>query len=142
MNPQILLAGIMLSGVVIYCLLAGADFGAGFWDLVCTGERQEQQRHLIAEAIEPIWETNHVWLILVIVLMFVGFPAAFSSICVALAVPVFLILLGIVLRGSSYVFRAYFTGNVESQLYWGKVFSMSSSMTPLFLGHRDRCDVE
>jgi cytochrome bd ubiquinol oxidase subunit II len=134
MNPQIILAVIMLSAVVIYCLLAGADFGAGFWDLVCSGDRQEQQRGLIADAIEPIWETNHVWLILVIVLMFAGFPSAFSSICVALAIPVFLILLGIVLRGSSYVFRAYFTGNIQSQLRWGKVFSVSSSMTPLFLG--------
>ena len=134
MNPQTVLAGIMLSAVVLYCLLAGADFGAGFWDLVCSGERRDQQRELIANAIEPIWETNHVWLILVIVLMFVGFPTAFSSICVALAIPVFLILLGIVLRGSSYVFRAYFTGNIQSQLRWGKVFSISSSMTPLFLG--------
>ena len=49
-------------------------------------------------------------------------------------VPIFLILLGIVLRGSSYVFRAYFTGSVRTQLYWGKVFSISSSITPLFLG--------
>jgi cytochrome d ubiquinol oxidase subunit II len=66
--------------------------------------------------------------------MFSGFPAAFSSISLGLAVPIFLILLGIVLRGSSYVFRAYFTGSVRTQLYWGKVFSISSSITPLFLG--------
>jgi cytochrome bd ubiquinol oxidase subunit II len=134
MSTQTLFAGIMLSAVVLYCLLAGADYGAGFWDLVCSGPRQQDQRDLIAQAIQPVWETNHVWLILVIVLMFVGFPTAFSSICIALAVPVFLILLGIVLRGSSYVFRAYFTGNIKLQLYWGKVFSVSSSMTPLFLG--------
>src|SRR6201998_1469865 len=51
-----------------------------------------------------------------------------------LCVPVFLILLGIVLRGSSYVFRAYFTGSVRTQLYWGKIFSISSTLTPLFLG--------
>jgi cytochrome d ubiquinol oxidase subunit II len=81
-----------------------------------------------------VWEANHIWLILVVVLMFSGFPAAFSSISLGLAIPIFLILLGIVLRGSSYVFRAYFTGNVRTQLYWGKVFSISSSITPLFLG--------
>ena len=134
MNPQILLAGIMLVAVVLYCFLAGADFGAGFWDLVCSGPRAQQQREVIENAIEPIWETNHVWLILVIVLMFVGFPSAFSSICVGLAVPLFLILLGIILRGSSYVFRAYFTGSIQTQLYWGKLFSISSCVTPLFLG--------
>jgi cytochrome bd ubiquinol oxidase subunit II len=51
-----------------------------------------------------------------------------------LSVPIFLILLGIILRGSSYVFRAYFTGSVRTQLYWGNIFSISSSITPLFLG--------
>jgi cytochrome d ubiquinol oxidase subunit II len=134
MNAQVLLAGIMLAAVVIYCLLAGADYGAGFWDLVCSGPRRQDQRDLIAQAIGPVWESNHVWLILLVVLMFAGFPPAFSTICVGLAVPVFLILLGIVLRGSSYVFRAYFTGSIRTQLYWGKVFSISSSITPLFLG--------
>jgi cytochrome d ubiquinol oxidase subunit II len=134
MNPPVILAGITIIAVVMYCLLAGADFGAGFWDLVCSGPRAEQQRELIEGAIEPVWETNHVWLILVVVLMFVGFPAAFSAISVGLAVPVFLILLGIILRGSSYVFRAYFTGNIQTQLHWGKLFSIASCLTPLFLG--------
>jgi cytochrome d ubiquinol oxidase subunit II len=134
MTPPVFLAGIILLALVIYSLLAGADYGAGFWDLACFGQRQREQRELIAQAIEPVWEANHVWLILVVVLTFAGFPSAFSAICIGLAVPVFLILLGIVLRGSAYVFRAYFTGNIRTQLYWGKVFSISSSITPLFLG--------
>ena len=134
MNPPTILTGIIIVAVVMYCLLAGADFGAGFWDLLCSGPRAEQQRELIENAIEPVWETNNVWLILVVVLMFVGFPSAFGAISVGLAVPVFLILLGIILRGSSYVFRAYFTGNVQTQLYWGKLFSIASCVTPLFLG--------
>ena len=134
MNAQMILAGIMLIALVIYSLLGGADYGAGFWDLTSSGEREKDQRNLIAQAIQPVWEANHVWLIFVVVLMFSGFPAAFSSICTALAVPLFFVLLGIVLRGSSYVFRAYFAGSVRTQLYWGKVFSISSSITPLFLG--------
>ena len=124
----------MLAALVIYSLLAGADYGAGFWDFTCSGPRREDQRDLIASAIQPVWEANHIWLILIVVLTFSGFPATFSAISLGLAVPLFLILLGIVLRGSSYVFRAYFTGSVRTQLYWGKVFSISSSMTPLFLG--------
>jgi cytochrome d ubiquinol oxidase subunit II len=134
MSADLILAGVMLAALVIYSLLGGADYGAGFWDLMCSGLRQEEQRALIARAIQPVWEANHIWLILVVVLTFSGFPAAFSGICLGLAVPIFLILLGIVLRGSSYVFRAYFTGSVRTQLYWGKVFSISSSITPLFLG--------
>jgi cytochrome d ubiquinol oxidase subunit II len=134
MTPPVFLAGIILVALVIYSLLAGADYGAGFWDLACFGRRQQEQRELIAQAIEPVWEANHVWLILVVVLTFAGFPLAFNAISIGLAVPVFLILLGIVLRGSAYVFRAYFAGNIRTQLYWGKVFSISSSITPLFLG--------
>src|SRR6201997_4527835 len=134
MNESVILAAIMLISLVIYSLLGGADYGAAFWDLVCSGPRKQGQRDLIAKAIQPVWETNHIWLILLVVLMFSGFAPAFSAISVALAAPVFLILLGIVLRGSSYVFRAYFTGSVRTQLYWGKIFSISSSITPLFLG--------
>src|SRR6201997_3204592 len=134
MRTDVVLAGVMLAALVIYSLLGGADYGAGFWDLLCSGPRQQDQRDLIARAIQPVWEANHIWLILIVVLMFSGFPAAFGGICIGLAVPLFLILLGIVLRGSSYVFRAYFTGSVRTQLYWGKVFSISSSITPLFLG--------
>src|SRR6201987_3791303 len=134
MSVDIVLAGIMLAALMIYSLLAGADYGAGFWDFTCSGPRRQDQRDLIASAIQPVWEANHIWLILLVVLMFSGFPAAFGEISLGLAVPIFLILLGIVLRGSSYVFRAYFTGSVRTQLYWGKVFSISSSITPLFLG--------
>ena len=134
MRTDVVLAAVMLVALVIYSLLGGADYGAGFWDLMSSGPRQQSQRDLIARAIQPVWEANHIWLILVVVLMFSGFPAAFSEISLGLAVPIFLILLGIVLRGSSYVFRAYFTGSVRTQLYWGKVFSISSSVTPLFLG--------
>ena len=134
MNACVILAAIMLISLVIYSLLGGADYGAGFWDLVCSGPRKQGQRDLIAQAIQPVWEANHIWLILLVVLMFSGFPSAFSSMSVGLAVPIFLVLLGIVFRGSSYVFRAYFAGDVRTQLYWGKVFSISSSITPLLLG--------
>jgi cytochrome d ubiquinol oxidase subunit II len=134
MSSVSLLAGAILASLVVYSLLAGADYGAGFWDLMCRGPRQQQQRHLIEQAIGPVWEANHVWLILTIVLLFSGFPDAFGALCVGLAIPLFLVLLGIVLRGCSFVFRSYFTGERRTQLYWGNVFSISSSLTPLFLG--------
>src|SRR3954453_6463794 len=109
MNADVMLASAMLGGLVLYALLGGADYGAGFWDLLCSGPRQRQQRNLIAQAIGAVWETNHIWIILIIVLLFAGFPPAFSALSIGLAAPMFLILLGIALRGSSYVFRAYFT---------------------------------
>ncbi len=64
--------------------MAGADFGGGVWDLLASGPRRAAQRALIEKAIGPIWETNHVWLILVVVLLFGAFPPAFAAVSVAL----------------------------------------------------------
>ena len=75
---------VMIAALILYALGAGADFGGGVWDLFARGPRTRQQRELIAHAIGPIWEANHVWLILVIVLAFVAFPPAFAAICIAI----------------------------------------------------------
>jgi len=134
MDANVLLSIVMLFALVVYSLLGGADYGAGFLDLTCSGPRKERQRALIAGAIQPVCETKHVWLVLIIVLLFSGFPAAFGAIGARLPGLLLLVLLGIVLRGSSFVFRAYFAGDARTQLYWGRVFSISSSLTPFFLG--------
>src|SRR5208283_2074602 len=65
-----------------------ADYGGGMWDLLASGPRAQRQRHAIVEAIAPIWEANHVWLILVIVLLFSAFPRAFSGVMTALNIPI------------------------------------------------------
>src|ERR1700748_616947 len=101
-----LLVAFMGAALVLYVLFGGADYGAGFWDLLSSGPLKEEQKNLIANAIRPIWEANHVWLILIFVLLFAGFPPAFGAIMTAFFVPILLTMLGIVLRGSSFVFRA------------------------------------
>src|SRR6185295_3243306 len=100
------IAAIMLVALTIYAIMAGADFGGGVWDLFASGPRAKQQRELIHNAIGPIWEANHVWLILVIVLTFACFPPAFAAISIALHIPLSLMLIGIVLRGSAFAFRS------------------------------------
>src|SRR5713101_4852408 len=97
----------MLGSLVLYALFGGADFGGGVWHLLATGPRARQQRELVASAIAPIWEANHVWLILVIVVLFTAFPPAFAAVATYLLIPLALALVGIVLRGSAFVFRAY-----------------------------------
>jgi cytochrome d ubiquinol oxidase subunit II len=134
MTIALALAAMMVAALVFYVLLAGADFGAGLWDLLSNGPLKEAQRDLIAKAIQPIWEANHVWLILLFVLMFSGFPSAFGFIMVALYIPILLMLLGIVLRGASFVFQAYSATNSGMQRTYTRVFSASSSFTPLFAG--------
>jgi cytochrome d ubiquinol oxidase subunit II len=125
---------VMLVSLTIYALGAGADFGGGVWDLLASGPRARQQRELIADAIGPIWEANHVWLILVVVLMFVAFPPAFAAISIALHIPLTVMLIGIVLRGSAFVFRSYDVQSDEVQRRWSRMFAVGSIVAPVMLG--------
>jgi cytochrome d ubiquinol oxidase subunit II len=121
-------------GLVAYALTGGADFGVGLWHLFACGPRKEQQRAALREAIAPIWEANHVWLIFVIVLLFSAFPPAFSALCIALHVPLGLGLVGIVFRGSAYAFRAYGIQRERARKDWDRVFAWASLFTPIFFG--------
>jgi cytochrome bd ubiquinol oxidase subunit II len=132
-SPAVAVAAVMLLALIIYTLLGGADFGAGFWDLIARGPRAAAQRELIAHAIGPVWEANHVWLIIVIVLLFTGFPAAFAAIVTTLHVPLSLMLLGIVLRGSAFTFRSYDNTPIGKER-WNRLFSVPSVFTPVLLG--------
>ena len=133
MTPEIATAGVMLAALTLYVLFGGADYGAGVWDLIARGPRAASQRDLIAHAIGPVWEANHVWLILVIVLLFSGFPAAFSAIMTSLHAPLSLMLVGVVLRGSAFTFRAY-DPNPRARKRWNRIFSIPSVATPILLG--------
>ena len=128
------MAGIMLLALNAYVLLGGADYGGGVWDLLASGPRRARQRALIADAIGPIWEANHVWLILVVVVLFTCFPPAFAVVATELHIPLTLMLVGIVLRGSAFTFRTYDSQRNDVQRRWGLVFSLSSIFTPAMLG--------
>jgi len=134
MTPELLLAGTIGVALCLYFLLAGADFGGGVWDLLATGPRAAAQRRAIAAAIGPVWEANHVWLILVIVVLFTGFPAAFAAISVALHVPLTLFIVGVVLRGSAFAFRSLDMSGDRGQRRFGLVFSIASTIAPVLLG--------
>lgn len=129
-----LVAGVMVLALNAYAVLGGADFGGGVWDLLATGPRKDAQRAHIAGSIAPIWEANHVWLIVVLVVLFTGFPKAFSALTIVLHVPLTLALLGIVLRGSAFVFRSYGSSTPEVRNRWGLAFAVASTITPIVLG--------
>lgn len=128
-----ILAAMMLAALTAYFLLGGADFGAGVWDLLASGPRKHQQRELIEKAIGPIWEANHVWLIFVVVLLFGAFPRAFSAVSIALHLPLTLFLIGVVFRGTAFVFRTY-DANTARRSRWGVLFSIASVSAPMLLG--------
>jgi len=129
-----IIAGILVAALNAYVLLGGADFGGGVWDLLARGPRKIAQRDLVAHAIGPVWEANHVWLILFIVLLFTCFPPAFAEVGIVLHVPLALMLIGIVLRGSAFTFRTYGGQRDEVQRRWGRMFAAASLVTPLLLG--------
>jgi len=134
MPADLLLAGTMGAALCLYFLFGGADFGGGVWDLLARGPRAAAQRRAIAAAIGPVWEANHVWLILVIVVLFTGFPTAYALISVALHIPLTLFLIGVVLRGSAFAFRALDMSGDSGQRRFGLVFSIASTIAPVLLG--------
>ncbi len=139
MSLEFLLGGLGVVGVLAYALLGGADFGGGVWDALAQGPRKAEQRRAIAGAMGPVWEANHVWLIFVIVIMFTAFPQAYAALSEALFVPFHLVLLGIILRGAAFVFRAHSPESARglggaAGLRWGAVFGVASVITPILLG--------
>jgi cytochrome bd ubiquinol oxidase subunit II len=130
----VIIAAITLGSLILYALMGGADFGAGMWSFLARGPRAYWQRRAVSEAIAPIWEANHVWLILVVVLLFTGFPRAFSAMMIALHIPIALMLVGIVLRGSTFVFRKYDTRGEVFQRRWNHIFGLASFFTPFLQG--------
>ncbi|HEY9466116.1 MAG TPA: cytochrome d ubiquinol oxidase subunit II [Vicinamibacterales bacterium] len=133
-EPLLLVALALVLSLTTYALLGGADYGGGVWDLLASGPSADRQRATIAHAIGPVWEANHVWVIAAIVIIFTAFPRAFAAVSIYLHVPLLVVLVGIVLRGSAFVFRAYGPREPRHEWLWGRVFAVASTVTPLFLG--------
>jgi cytochrome d ubiquinol oxidase subunit II len=124
----------MFVGITLYALLAGADFGAGFWDLIAgNAERGRAPRALIEQSIGPVWEANHVWLIFVLVMLWTAFPPAFAGIMSTLYVPLTLAAIGIILRGAAFAFRKAID-TLQLERLFGATFASSSVLTPFMLG--------
>lgn len=114
----------------LYTVLGGADFGAGMVELL-TGRRAVRT---ISEAIAPVWEANHVWLILVIVVVFNGFPKVYSTLSTVLHIPLLLVLIGMIFRGTAFTFRHYDVEDHPTHRHYDFWFRASSLVTPFFLG--------
>jgi cytochrome bd ubiquinol oxidase subunit II len=126
--------GFLWGGITAYVLLAGADFGAGFWDLLAgSAAAGIAKRRRIAESIGPVWEANHVWLIFALVVTWTGFPTVFSAIASTLYVPLTAVAFGVILRGSAFAFRGA-VSELSLQRAFGIAFAASSVVTPFFLG--------
>lgn len=134
MHAETLVALLALLIVILYAVFAGADFGGGVWDLFASGPRKVEQRAAVGAAMSPVWETNHVWLIYLLVLLFTCFPPVFAKLGERLFVPMSLILLGIVLRGAAFAFRGPPDRDIAPHRVSGVFFGAASILTPFLLG--------
>jgi cytochrome d ubiquinol oxidase subunit II len=125
---------VLFLAVTMYAVFGGADFGAGFWDLVAGGaDRGKEPREVIDHSIAPVWEANHVWLIFVFVVLWTCFPTAYASITLTLFVPLTIAAFGIVLRGASFAFgKAVF--RTRDRRNFGATFALSSVLVPYCFG--------
>lgn len=126
--------GFLWLSLLIYLLMGGADFGAGILELFTREHNRSHLRKTAYRAIGPIWEANHMWLIIAIVVLFVGFPEIYSSISVYLHIPLVIMLLGIIARGTAFTFRNYDARKDQMQQVYNQIYVYSSFITPLFLG--------
>jgi cytochrome d ubiquinol oxidase subunit II len=121
--------------IVLYFLLGGADFGAGIIELFTSTQNRSRTRRTSYQAIGPIWEANHMWLIIAVVILFVGFPVIYSDVCTYLHIPLLIMLMGITARGTAFSFRNYDAiKGAKTQSVYNHIFVYSSFITPLFLG--------
>lgn len=118
----------------LYVLLGGADFGAGILELFSSKDHQESIKKRVYSVLGPVWEANHIWIIILIVILWIAFPAFYNVIIIYLHIPLTLVLLGITLRGVAFVFRHYDAVKDKSQLLYDKMFEFSCLVTPIFLG--------
>ncbi len=133
-DPVTLASIILVAGLLMYALFGGADFGGGIWTALAFGPRAREQREALFNAIGPVWETNHVWLIFVVVTLFTAFPAGFGNLFVVLMTPLVLALVGINFRGAAFAFRHFGRESKRETPLSARVFEIASVLTPFTLG--------
>lgn len=129
-----LAAAVLFLGLVMYAVFGGADFGGGIWTALSSGPRKKEQREGLFHAIGPVWETNHVWLIFVVVTLFTAFPKGFAVISTALVAPLVIALIGINFRGAAFAFRHFGKQTGREVPLVARSFEISSILTPFALG--------
>lgn len=124
----------MVVSFFLYVLLGGADFGAGIVELFSSRQNQKPIKKTVYHVMGPVWEANHIWIIILIVILWIAFPAYYNVVVVYLHIPLTLVLLGITMRGAAFIFRHYDAVKGESQKLYDALFRVSCLITPIFLG--------
>ena len=121
-------AALMGVSILLYVVLDGFDLGVGL--LFPFAEEDERDRMIAS--IGPFWDANETWLVLAIGLLLVAFPVAHGDILTALYLPVAVMLIGLILRGVAFEFRA--KAPLGHKRPWDVAFWAGSLMTALSQG--------
>ena len=124
----VIFATLMGVSILLYVILDGFDLGVGL--LFPFAEPEERDRMIAS--IGPFWDANETWLVLAIGLLLVAFPAAHGAILTALYLPVAIMLIGLILRGVAFEFRA--KAPLAQKKMWDASFFIGSLMTALSQG--------
>jgi len=121
-------ASLMGLSILIYVVLDGFDLGVGVLFPLATPAEQDR----MIGSIGPFWDANETWPALAVGLLLVAFPTAHGMILTALYLPVFVMLVGLILRGVAFEFRA--KARDRHRRLWNRLFFAGSLMTALAQG--------
>ncbi len=124
-------ATFLVVALTAYVLFGGADFGGGILEATL-GSKELKTK--LQKTLAPVWEANHVWLIAVVVILFVGFPRFYSLAMTRLYIPISLALFAILVRGTFFTLRKYDPDPGGLRRLYSAAFRLSSLMAPITFG--------
>ena len=134
-NQLIIIVAVFLSGsLLLYLLLGGADFGAGIIELFADKAHLKEHQSIVNKAMGPVWEVNHIWLIIALVISFTAFPKAFAQISITFHIPLTILLIGIILRGCAFAFRNYDAYKDKTHKLYSLTFAAASLLSSFSIG--------
>jgi cytochrome bd ubiquinol oxidase subunit II len=125
--PVIFMA-VMGLAMLAYVVLDGYDLGVG----ILLRRAGATDKDVMISSIGPFWDANETWLVLGVGILLTCFPAAHGVILGELYLPVALMLLGLILRGVAFDFRA--KAQADHQPLWNTAFYAGSLLTALSQG--------
>ncbi|GII27350.1 cytochrome d ubiquinol oxidase subunit II [Planotetraspora mira] len=112
-----------------YFVLEGFDFGVGA--LLPLLSRSDADRRQVITTIGPVWDGNEVWLITAVGAMFAAFPAWYAHMLSGFYLPLFLVIIGLIVRGVGLEWRGKVTSRRELALCDAGI--VAGSVIPAFL---------
>lgn len=122
-------AALMAFAVYVYAVLDGYDLGVG----ILMRFASPKEKDVMIASIGPFWDANETWLVLAVGLLLIAFPQANGVVLGNLYLPVALMLIGLILRGVSFDFRA--KAKVDHKDRWDTLFSAGSFLTAISQGY-------